>query len=114
MRKPFAAYDPSPKRRPSFPIFIGFALKITHNLFGSYLFYLLYLILGAAISASMNCVGKTKPQMDADKRRCESHLRRMTPESRDAPAVSSLCTGMKKNGNEHNELDKNSRHRSSF
>ena len=38
----------------------------------------------------MNRVGKTKPQMDADKRRGESQLRRMTPAPKCAPAVGYL------------------------
>ncbi|KPQ42679.1 MAG: hypothetical protein MPEBLZ_02766, partial [Candidatus Methanoperedens nitroreducens] len=38
---------------------------------------LYYLIIGADISASMNGFENLEPQMDADKRRCEIHLRRM-------------------------------------
>jgi hypothetical protein len=57
---------------------------------GKHLFYQLYLIQGADISASMDCFRNIKPQMDADKRRCESHLRRMTPASKSTPAFSYL------------------------
>jgi len=90
MQNPFAAHEHSLKRRPSFPLSACFAVNIVHNFFGKHLLYLLYLILDAAISASMNCVGKTKQQMNAEKRRCEIHLRRMTPASKSAPAVRSL------------------------
>ncbi|MFA4957048.1 MAG: hypothetical protein WC556_08780 [Candidatus Methanoperedens sp.] len=74
MRNPFAAHDPSIKGRPSSPLIVGFAVKITHNFFGKHLFYLYYLILGAVISASMNCFGNKEPQMDADKRICKIHF----------------------------------------
>jgi hypothetical protein len=93
MRKPFAAHEPRIKRRPSFQLFMGFAVKITHIFFGKHLFYLFYLILSAVISASMNCFENKEPQMNADKRRCEIPLRRMNPTSKNAPALRScvLC-----------------------
>jgi hypothetical protein len=49
--------------------------------------------MGAAISISINCFGKTKPQIDADKRRVESQVLRMTPEAKDAKTLRSwgLC-----------------------
>jgi hypothetical protein len=87
---PVAAHDPSTKRRPNCQLFVGFALKTSKSYFDKHLLNLLYLIMGAAISAYMNCVGKTKPQMDADTRRCDIQLRRMTPATKGAPAVSYL------------------------
>jgi len=44
-----------------------------------YLYYLHYLIIGADISASMNCFGNMELQMNANTRRCEIPLRRMNP-----------------------------------
>jgi len=55
-----------------------------------YLFYTKYLILGAAISASINCFGNKEPQMNADKRRCEIQLRRMNTAPKGAPALRAL------------------------
>jgi hypothetical protein len=69
---------------------MGFSAKITHDFFGKHLFHSYYLIFGADISASMNCFGNIKPQMDADKRRCEIPLQRMTPAPKGAPAFRSL------------------------
>jgi hypothetical protein len=69
---------------------MGFAMKINYTFLDKYLFYLHYLIMGAVISASLNCFRNKEPQMDADTRRCEIHLRRMTPASKGTPAVSYL------------------------
>jgi hypothetical protein len=97
MRKPFAAHEPSIKRRPIFQLFIVFALKINYTFFGKHLFYSHYLIIGAVISTSMNRFGNKEPQMNADIHKCEIHLRRMTPASKDAPAFRFLRAGMKQN-----------------
>jgi hypothetical protein len=62
MRKPVAAHEPSIKKRPSFQLLMGFAVKIIYTFFGKHLLYLHYLILGAFISASMNCFGNKEPR----------------------------------------------------
>jgi len=49
---------------------MGFAVKIVHNFFGKHLFYLLYLIPGAVISASMKCFEKKEPKINAHKGKC--------------------------------------------
>jgi len=91
MRKPFVAHDPSPKRRPSCQLFKGFSVKTILILFRQ------TFIIRTSFNSrrryfSINELFRKiwKPQMDADKRRCEIHLRRMNIASKDAPALRSL------------------------
>jgi hypothetical protein len=87
---PFAAHESIIKRRPSFALFASFVVKIIHIFFDKHLYYLLYLIIGADISVSINCIENTEPQMNADTRRWKIPFRRMNPESKGAPALRSL------------------------